>query len=82
MFTPERFRVLVLPQHKIVAEHLTLREASAYVRTYNYVMRSLGKEAVIAQQRSDEKRGDDAGREVAGAVRPRGHEADAPRKAA
>ena len=44
------YQVLLLPAREVAARHLSLAEASAWVRTYNEALASPGPRAVIAEE--------------------------------
>ncbi len=44
------YQVLLLPSREVAARHLSLTEASAWVRTYNEALASPGSRAVIAEE--------------------------------
>lgn len=44
------YQVLLLPSREAAARHLSLAEASAWVRTYNEALASPGPRAVIAEE--------------------------------
>ena len=44
------YRVVLLPQMELAARGLSLREAQAWVQTYNQIMQDLQRQAVIAME--------------------------------
>ena len=52
------YQVLLLPSREAAARHLSLAEASAWVRTYNEALASPAPRAVIAEEADDEVRAD------------------------
>jgi hypothetical protein len=44
------YRVVLLPRQKVAAVGLSLREAQAWVRAYNEIMRDPRRQAVIAEE--------------------------------
>lgn len=50
------YQVLLLPSREVVARHCSLKEASAWLRTYNDVMRPRGVQAVIAEEKAEAAR--------------------------
>jgi hypothetical protein len=44
------YRVILLPKQEVAAEHLSLREAEAWARAYNEIMRDPRRQAVIAAE--------------------------------
>ena len=46
------YRVVLLPQMELAARGLSLREAQAWVQTYNQIMQDLECQAVIAMEQS------------------------------
>ncbi len=47
---PALYSVLLLPRRELVARGLTLRDASAWMRTYNEVLNGGPNQAVIAEE--------------------------------
>jgi len=47
---PALYSVVLLPTREKVAHGLTLRDASAWIRTYNEVMQGRPAQAVIAEE--------------------------------
>ena len=50
------YQVLLLPSREVAARHLSLAEASAWVRTYNEALASTGPKAVIAEEVDEAQR--------------------------
>ena len=48
--SPAAYSVLLLPQYELVARGLSLREATAWVRTYNDVIHGDPAQAVLAEE--------------------------------
>lgn len=44
------YRVVLLPKQEVAVSSLSLREAQAWVNAYNQIMRSLHRQAVIAEE--------------------------------
>jgi hypothetical protein len=44
------YRVVLLPRQEVAATGLSLREAQAWVRAYNEIMRDPRRQAVIAEE--------------------------------
>jgi hypothetical protein len=44
------YRVVLLPRQEVAAVGLSLREAQAWVRAYNEIMRDPRRQAVIAEE--------------------------------
>ena len=49
---PALYSVLLLPRRELVARGLTLRDASAWMRTYNEALQGSPYQAVIAEEAS------------------------------
>ncbi len=47
---PALYSVLLLPRREVVVRGLTLRDASAWMRTYNEVLQGSPCQAVIAEE--------------------------------
>ncbi|WP_254512790.1 hypothetical protein [Anatilimnocola floriformis] len=47
---PASYSVLLLPQYELVARGLSLREATAWARTYNEVIHGDPAQAVLAEE--------------------------------
>ena len=50
--SPTAYSVLLLPQYELVARGLSLRDATAWVRTYNSVIHGDPAQAVVAEEYS------------------------------
>jgi hypothetical protein len=50
MIVKPLYQVLLLPSREAAARHLSLAEASAWVRTYNEALAAPGPRAVIAEE--------------------------------
>ena len=57
MIVKPLYQVLLLPSREVAARHLSLAEASAWVRTYNEALASPGPRAVIAEEADEAVRG-------------------------
>ena len=44
------YSVLLLPAHEVVAQGLTLREATAWARTYNEALGGSPSQAIVAEE--------------------------------
>ena len=49
------YRVILMPALEVVASGLSLREAQAWVQTYNQIMQCPARQAVIAEEEAGKK---------------------------